>query len=161
MNRHARVVAQGDHSVTLQLQEQKKCAACPGNCNKPLFNLFSMNKNLFTLNKQHSKYQIIDQGGLLSKKLTVGYPLVIQISEQELFQFSGLLYLMPLILSVACLTFGHYLGKWLGASTDLISLLGLMAGMFLAYLSIRSNFFTRHLKFRPKVTILDSNGTNA
>lgn len=159
MNRIARVIAQGKHSVTLQLQKTEKCAGCTSNCNKPLFNLFSMKKNVFTLSQNHQNYQINDQDQLLNKKLSLGHLIGIHISEQDLYLFSGLLYLLPLLLCIGTLSAGHFVGMWLNISSDLTALAGLLLGLGLAYLIMHNDLLMRHLKFRPIVTILDNKGT--
>ncbi|MEZ5472966.1 MAG: SoxR reducing system RseC family protein [Marinicella sp.] len=159
MNRVARVVAQGRDSVTLQLQKVEKCAGCTGNCDKPLINLFSMKKSVFILSHNHTNYQIDDKAGLLSQKLSLGQLLVIHISDRDLSTFSGLLYLLPILLFIATLSAGHYVGKWLGLETDLTALFGLLLGFCLVFLIMKSNLIAQHLKIRPLVTILGVNGT--
>ncbi len=159
MNRLARVIAQGRHSVTLQLQKTEKCAGCTGNCNKPLFNLFSMKTNVFILNPNQKKYQINDQDRLLSQKLPLGYLIGVHISEHDLYKYSGLLYLFPLLLCVIMLSVGHYVGKWLGLPTDLTALMGLFLGFAMVYLMMRVDLLVKYLKIRPVVTILDKQGT--
>ncbi len=160
MNRLTRVVAQGKHSVTLQLQETEKCAGCTGSCNKPLFNLFAMKKNVFTLSQNHQNYQLNDQNNLMKKKLSLGQLIGIHISEHDLYRFSGLLYLLPLIICIGTLSVGHFIGKWLGFNNDVTAMMGLLLGFGLVYLMMRKDLFSLNLKFRPIVTILDNKGTN-
>lgn len=160
MNRLARVVAQGKHSVTLQLERTEKCAGCSGNCSKPLFKLFGMKQNTFTLSTLHNHYQINDHDDLLSQKLSVGFPLSIQISENDLYRFSGFLYLLPLLIIVAMLSLGHFMGAWFAMNTEIAAVLGLILGFWLSYLFFKKGMFQQHLKFRPIVTILNKHGTN-
>jgi positive regulator of sigma E activity len=160
MNRLARVVAQGKNSVTIQLQRTEKCSGCTSNCNQPLFNLFGMKKNVLTLSQHNKNYLIDDKNHLLSQKLTVGQPLTIQISEHDLFRYSGLLYLLPLIICLIMISAGYWFGDWIGANSEATSLIGLAVGFLMVFLFFKKDMFGQHLKFRPIVTILENQGTN-
>lgn len=154
MNRLARVVARSNHTVFLKLVQAEKCAGCPVNCNKPLINLFALRKNLFTLSSNNPSYQLIDDNKLFSEPNLLDQLVNIKIDTHDLMKSSALLYLVPLLICLIFLTLGHFLGAiWL-LSTDLTALLGFMFGLLMAYLFTSRKNSQKHLKFRPKVTIL-------
>ncbi|VAW43655.1 hypothetical protein MNBD_GAMMA02-1024 [hydrothermal vent metagenome] len=154
MNRLARVIARSNHSVVLNLVQAEKCADCPANCNKPLIDLFSLRKNLFTLSKNNRNYQLIDGNGLLSKPTLLDELINIEIDTDDLVKSSALLYLLPLLTCLLFLTIGHFAGLYWNLSTDLMALLGFILGLAVIYLLARRKNNQQHLKFRPKVTIL-------
>jgi len=154
MNRLARVVARSNHSVVVKLVQAEKCVGCPANCNKPLINLFSLRKNLFTLSKKNRDYQLIDNDDLLLKPGLLDQLISIKIDTNDLMKSSALLYLSPLLTCLLFLSIGHMLGVYWEVSTDLMALIGFMLGLLTVYFLARRKNTQQHLKFRPKVTIL-------
>ncbi|WP_180236536.1 SoxR reducing system RseC family protein [Marinicella litoralis] len=150
---------QNNHTVTLQLQQQEKCAGCPKNCNEPLFKLFSMKSNRIDLSTDNKQYQLIDGDHLLANKLKIGQLIVLNIDDSDLFRSSALLYFLPLLLILIGVSVGHFVGKWLGLLTDLSALMGLVIGLFTVVFIFKNKIMLKHLKFRPKVTILRPEGT--
>jgi len=159
MNRIASVVSQNNHTVTLQLKKQQKCAGCPSNCNEPLFKLFSVANNRFDLSSNNSQYHLIDSENLLNKQLHQGQMLKLLIDDSDLLVSSVMLYLLPLLLCLIGTTLGHYGGKLWALNTDLSALMGLLLGLLVVVVVFRNKMIKKHLKFRPKVTILSIKGT--
>lgn len=154
MNRFARVVARSNHSVLLNLLPTKKCAGCPSNCNKPLFKLFTLRDNLFTLSTSNSNYELIADQGIFTNEGILGQTINLHIETQDLLKSSAMMYFIPLLICMTSLTLGHLLGSWFELSTDLTSFLGLVFGFVVIYLLFAQEVINKHLKFRPKVTIL-------
>ncbi len=159
MIRMAKVVARSNHFVLLSLVQAEKCIGCPVNCNKPLINFFALSKNLFALSNEHVKYELIDQENLLLKKDLLDQDINVQIDSNDLVKSSIWLYLIPLLICLLFISVGHLVGLNWQLSTDLMALLGLITGMLFFYFFARIKNNVEHLKFRPKVTILSSNGT--
>lgn len=154
MNRLARVVAKSNHSVVVQLIQAEKCAGCPINCNKPLIDFFALRKNLLTLSKNSLNYQLIDANNQLSCAQLLNQVIKIEINTDDILKSSSILYLLPLLIIVCCLTAGHYAGLLLQISSDLTALAGFIAGLIINYLFFKNFNLKKRLKFRPKVTIL-------
>lgn len=154
MIRQARVLTQQPRSLTLQLVRFEKCAGCPKHCNEPLFDLFGLKKNTFTLSANDPRYQLIDNRHKLSQTDLEGQLLSLSIDHNDLLKSSALLYLLPLLICLLCLMAGHYLGSVAGLNNDLFALFGLLLGLGLVYVLSQAEFISRSLKFRPKVTIL-------
>ncbi len=154
MIRQARVLLQQPHSLTLQLVRFEKCAGCPKHCNEPLFDLFGLKKNTFTLAANDQRYQLIDNQHKLSQTGLEGQLLSLSIDHNDLLKSSMLLYLLPLLICLLCLLAGHYLGTVADWNRDLSALLGLLLGLGMVYVLSQAEIFSKNLKFRPKVTIL-------
>ena len=159
MIRLAKVVAKSNRFVLLSLLQAEKCVGCPVNCNKPLINFFALRKNLFALSFEHANYQLVDRDDLLSQTDLLGQNVHIEIDNHDLVKSSVWLYLIPLLSSLTFISIGHLIGHHWQISTDLMALLGLIFGLLVFYLFAHRKKNIEHLKFRPKVTILSSNGT--
>ncbi len=159
MKRLAKVVARSNRFVLLSLIQAEKCVGCPVNCNKPLINFFALRKNLFALSTDHANYQLIDRDDLLSRTDLLDQDINIKIDNNELVKSSVWLYLIPLLVCLMFISIGHLIGQYWQLSTDLMALLGLIVGLFVFYLFAHRKNNIEPLKFRPKVTILSSNGT--
>ncbi len=154
MKRLGCVVAKNDHTIVLKLIQTEKCAGCPANCNKPLIDLFGLRKNLFVLSKDNPQYQLIDSDDVIGRAVVLEQLINISIDEKDLMFSSAWLYLLPLILCLIGIVAGHYIGLLLTVSSDLSALLGFVVGLGFSWLFLRRKISTKHLKFRPKVTIL-------
>ncbi len=154
MNRLARVVAKSSHSVILDLLQTQKCAGCPSNCNKPLFKLFSLKDNLFTLSTNDRNYELVDEDRVFQEKAQLGQTVQIKIEQLDLLKSSAILYFLPLLICILFITLGHWVGEWLQLSQDLFSFLGLLLGFLTIYVLFTQEIIIKYLKFRPKVTIL-------
>lgn len=158
MNRLTRVVEHNNHSVVLELVQAEKCAGCPAHCNEPLIQLFALKNNRFELNKSNKYFDIEDQHNLFSKNDLTGQMLTLNIPSHSVMLSSGMLYLLPLLSVMLLIVLGHYLGYVGGLNTDLTALVGLFFGLYVSYV-LTQKTTKKHLKIRPKVTILPVRGT--
>lgn len=154
MNRLGRVVAKNNHAIVLKLEQTKKCAECPAHCNKPLIDLFSLRRKLFLLTNNNVHYELIDSNQLLGGNAKLDQVIHISINESDLMISSAWMYLLPILICLITIIMGHYLGLFFGVSTDISSFLGLTIGLVVSYVFLRKKISSKHLKIRPKVTIL-------
>lgn len=154
MKRLGSVVAKNSHTIVVKLIQAERCVGCPVNCNKPLIDLFGMRKNLFVLSKTNQRYDLHDPQHLISDELKLEQLVNININQKDLMLSSLWLYLLPLLICMLGITAGHYLGVQWHTSSDFTALLGLFVGLFVSFMLLREKFNAKHLKFRPKVTIL-------
>ncbi len=159
MIRTASVVSQNDHTVTLKLHQQEKCAGCPSNCNEPLFKLFSMKNNQFDLSLNDSQYAVVDASEKLIQNATPDQLITLKIEDSDLLKSSFVLYLLPLFFGLFGTTLGHYIGQYLKVSSDLSALAGLLLGLMVVVMLFNKKVLKKHLKFMPKVTISIIDGT--
>ena len=154
MNRLGRVVAKNNHIIVLQLEQTEKCADCPANCNKPLIDLFGLRKKLFTLSNNNNHYQLQDPNQLIGGDVELQQLIHLNIDQNDLMTSSAWLYLLPLVFCLIGVALGHYLGVMMSYYTDLTALLGLALGLSASYQFFHKKNHAKHLKIRPKVTIL-------
>lgn len=148
-------------TITLKLIRSENCQGCPINCNEPLVDLFAMRKHTFTLTEKHPQYLLNDPEGLLGQPSLLHQQLRLQIDQHDLLTSSVWLYLVPLMVLLLSVSFGHGLALLLGWSVDLMAVLSLLLGVVLWHFFIRTKNLNKPLKFRPKVTILSSISTKS
>lgn len=154
MNRLGRVVAKNNHALLVKLQQTEKCAECPANCNKPLIDLFSLHNKLFLLTSSNLHYELIDSNKLIGGNIELERLIHISVNQKDLMISSGWMYLLPLIICISAVVIGHFIGVFMNISPDLFALLGLIMGFVISFFLLRKKITTKHLKIRPKVTIL-------
>ncbi|MCX7555020.1 SoxR reducing system RseC family protein [Marinicella sp. S1101] len=154
MKRLGSVVAKNSHTIVVKLMQAERCVGCPVNCNKPLVDLFGMRKNLFVLSKKNQRYDLHDPQNLINDELKLEQLVSININQNDLMFSSLWLYLLPLLFCLLGISAGHYLASLWHLSSDFTALLGLFIGLAMSFMLLREKFNAKHLKFRPKVTIL-------
>lgn len=155
MKRVGSVVAKNNHTIVLKLIQTEKCVGCPAHCNKPLIDWFGLRKNLFVLSMNNPSYQLSDPNNLFKdRKLSLEQLINLRIDEKDLLVSSVWLYFLPLLVCLSGIVIGHYCGQLMSVQTDMTALLGLFVALVLCGLFLRRKITSKHLKFRPKVTIL-------
>lgn len=156
MIRWATIVAKTPEWVELKLLQSGSCSGCTGQCNRPLFKLFSFQDNRFKLFSDDDHLLIINRQVLFNDTAQgrqVGQKVGLEINTDFMLSSAFQLYIIPLLLVLLGMTGGYLAAYKLALSTDLFTFLGLLLALAFVFLKQRFRLLSSS-KTLPKVTIL-------
>lgn len=157
MIRWATLVAKSPDWVELKLIQNGHCSGCTGQCNRPLFKLFSFQDNHFKLFNNDRSIQLINSDVLFghdAKARQVGQQVGLEVNSDFMLSGGFQLYILPLLWVMLFMVGGHFLALKLMLSTDLLTLLGLILALVFIFFKQRKDAHLNSSKSLPKVTIL-------
>lgn len=157
MIRWATLVAKTPDWVELKLTQSGHCSGCTGQCNRPLFKLFSFQDNHFKLFNNDGTVQLINSDILFkedAKGRQVGQQVGLEVNTDFMLNGGFQLYILPLLWIMLFMVGGHFLALKLMLPTDLLTMFGLVLALLFIFLKQRNSDRLYSPKCLPKVTIL-------
>ncbi len=156
MIRWATIVAKSPQWVELTLIQKNPCRGCHGQCHRPLFKLFSVQGERFSIYRQQPGMDLNNSHLLFGDESNVrqiGQQVGLEIHDGDMLLGGFQFYVWPLLVMLIAMAVGHYAAVLLKQPTDLWTFIGMVVALIWALLRYR-------LKPRsaasalPKVTIL-------